>query len=64
LEITDRIRVWYSGTAEVVAAVSAWKEYIARETLADGVEHAPTVSAEGKSVSIGEVEGWVWIERG
>ncbi|MFO1096131.1 MAG: DUF5915 domain-containing protein [Planctomycetaceae bacterium] len=32
LEITDRIRIFYSGPTEVTAAVNAWKDYITRET--------------------------------
>jgi isoleucyl-tRNA synthetase len=63
LEITDRIRVCYSGPAEVSAAVGAWKEYIARETLADAVEQAASPEAGAKSVAIGETEGAVWIDR-
>ncbi|MBL8850425.1 MAG: class I tRNA ligase family protein, partial [Planctomycetaceae bacterium] len=64
LEITDRIRVFYSGAAEVTAAVNAWKEYIARETLADAVEQTTTPSnGDAKVVAIGDAEGVVWIEK-
>ena len=63
LEITDRIRVAYSGPAEVTAAVDAWKDYIARETLADAVAQSATPPNDAKTVAIGEAEGSVWIER-
>lgn len=37
LEYTDRITVALTGDAEVMAACEAWRDYIARETLADAV---------------------------
>ena len=62
LEITDRIRIGYTAGDEVAAAVEAWREYIARETLADAIERG-AAPADAKSVQVGDAECRVGIER-
>jgi isoleucyl-tRNA synthetase len=62
LEITDRIRIGYTAGDEVSAAVNAWKEYIARETLADAIERGKA-SVDAKTVLVGDFECRVGIER-
>jgi isoleucyl-tRNA synthetase len=62
LEITDRIRVFYvTEIDDVVAAVNDWREYIAAETLADGIERVETPDQNAKEVSVGGGKVWVWI---
>jgi isoleucyl-tRNA synthetase len=64
LEITDRIRVWYSTADEIVAGgVEAWREYVLREVLADVVERREEAAKGAKEVSVGEGKVRVWIER-
>jgi isoleucyl-tRNA synthetase len=62
LEITDRIRIGYTAGDEVAAAVEAWRDYIARETLADAIER-DKAPADAKSVLVGEFECRVGIVR-
>jgi isoleucyl-tRNA synthetase len=64
LEITDRIRVYYATDDETVAAaIESWREYIARETLADSIERRDTPARGARQVSVGDGQVWIWIER-
>ena len=62
LEITDRIRIGYTAGDEAAAAVESWRDYIARETLADAIERG-NAPADAKSVLVGDAECRVGIER-
>ncbi len=62
LEITDRIRIMYEAGDEAAAAVEAWREYIARETLADAIERG-AAPADARSVLVGDAGCRVGIVR-
>src|SRR3712207_8694159 len=52
LDIADRIHVsYYSGAADVAAALSEWGEYIRGETLADELRSAPSAARSEEHTS-------------
>jgi isoleucyl-tRNA synthetase len=58
LDVSDRIAVVLSASTDVVAAVEAYRDFVAREVLADSVTFAPAVDGftgevgEGESVTV------------
>lgn len=63
LEIEQRICIFHAATdPDVLAALTAWADYIREETLADSLQ-AGQSSASAKLVLVGAVEIPVWIER-
>jgi isoleucyl-tRNA synthetase len=64
LEIENRIRVFYfTESKEVTAAVTAWEEYIKAETLADTVQFSTSVPDSAATVTIGDSQERLWIEK-
>jgi isoleucyl-tRNA synthetase len=66
LEVSDRIRLWIDGDADVLAAADRHGDYIAGETLAVALERGAPPDQEavhGRDVELDDVRARIALER-